>query len=761
MDETISLKIYGMTCTLCSISIEAALEKLEGIKCTKISYATEKALIEFDASMIKAEEINKVIESLGFSVEGSQKTKNKNGLNGDRIHRNRLRNLFIIAAILSAPMVFMMIISGAHECCKYIPPDQMTGFTGFITNLRVETRFLHDWRIQLALATPVQFILGFRFYRNSFHALRLRKPNMDVMIALGTSVTYFYSVYVSFFGAADDYGMKEVYFEASSIIITLVLLGKFLEAAAKGNTSKAIEALMTLKPSTANIIRDGNETEIPAEEVAVNDIVVVRPGDKIPVDGVITEGYSSVDESMLTGESLPVEKKENDFVTGASINQFGTFKFKAAKVGDQTVISQIVKLVELAQNSRAPIQRIADRVCEFFVPFVILAAISTFLYWYFIVFNGSPYMIKLPILYAVSVLVVSCPCALGLATPTAIMVGMGMSAQNGILIKNGETLEKTCRMNTVVLDKTGTITTGKLKLTDVILLDKTSGLGNENDVLAIAAAAEKASEHPVGKAIYQQGKEKVPELINDADSFEAIPGKGVKAGIQDKKVLIGTRSLMQEVSIDFKVWEEQLSMLQDNGKTIVLMAVDGIAAAALALTDEIKNTSNKAIAKLSKMGIEVYMLTGDNVKTARAVAELAGIKNVIAGVLPDKKAEVITELKKKGKFVGMVGDGINDAPAIATADVGFAIGTGTDAAIETGDIILLGGDLNALPAAIKLSKATMRKIKQNLFWAFIYNLVGIPIAAMGNLKPEIAAGAMALSSISVLLNSIRLKRTLL
>ncbi len=761
MEETISLRIYGMTCTLCSISIEAALEKLEGIKSARISYATEKAFIEFDASITKVEEISRIIENLGFFVEGSQKTKNKIGLNGDRIHRNKLRDHFIIAAVLSMPMLFMMIISGAHECCKYIPPDQMTGFTGFITNLRVETRFLHDWRVQLALATPVQFILGFRFYRNSFHALLLRKPNMDVMVVLGTSVTYFYSVYVSFFGPADDYGMKEVYFEASAIIITLVLLGKFLEAVAKGNTSKAMESLMTLKPSTASIIRDGNEIELPAGEVAVNDIVVVRPGEKIPVDGVIIEGYSSVDESMLTGESVPVDKKENDFVTGASINQFGSFRFKATKVGDQTVISQIVKLVELAQNSRATIQRIADRVCEFFVPFVILVAISTFLYWYFIVFNGSPYMIKLPILYAVSVLVVSCPCALGLATPTAIMVGMGISAENGILIKNGETLEKACRMNTVVLDKTGTITTGKLKLTDVILLDKAGGPGNENEVLAIAAAVEKASEHPVGRAIYQQGKEKVPDLIKEADFFEAIPGKGVKAFIRDKKVLIGTSLLMQEAGIDFQALEEQLSVLQGKGKTIVLMAVDGIATAVLTLADEIKKTSREAIAKLTKMGTEVYMLTGDDEKTARAVAEPVGIINVIAGVLPDKKAEVIADLKKKGKFVGMVGDGINDAPALATADVGFAIGTGTDVAIETGDIILLGGDLNALPAAIRLSKATMRKIKQNLFWAFIYNLIGIPIAALGNLKPEIAAGAMALSSISVLLNSIRLKRTLI
>lgn len=672
------------------------------------------------------------------------------------MQEKKLKNIFIISAVLSFPLILAMVLGGLGFCHDYIDPNSTTKIGAFIAYLRWRALILHDWRLQFVLATPVQFIIGFRFYKNSFYALRAKVATMDFLVAVGSTTAYFYSLYIVFFQRpAFLYGMRNIYFESSTVIITLVLLGKYLEVIAKGKTSKAIKTLMGLKPKSARVLRNDVEVDISIEKLLVGDIVIVRPGEKIPVDGIIIEGNSAVDESMLTGESIPVKKSENDFVTGASLNKNGSFKFQATKVGDETVLSSIIKMVEEAQESKAPIQKIADKICGYFVPFVFLVAFSTFSIWYFIIYQSQLFDIAL--INAVSVLVVSCPCALGLATPTAIIVGMGNGAQNGVLIRNGEDLEKICKINTIVFDKTGTITVGKPTVTDVIILDKSYGY-DEKKIIHIAAAAEKGSEHPIGEAIYENGKEMIDQQSEVIESFEAIPGKGIQAVVNGKFVLIGTKKLMEENKIEIKNDEEILNSFQEEGKIAVFMAIDNKLLSVLALSDKIKDKSKDAVSSLKKMGIEVYILTGDNKKTAFSVANKIGIENVMAEVQPGNKAEVIQKLMDKGKIVGMVGDGINDAPALATANIGFAIGTGTDVAIETGDVILLRDDLSTLPLSIKLSKKTMDKIKQNLLWAFIYNLIGIPIAATGHLNPVLAAAAMGLSSISVLINSLSLKK---
>jgi Cu+-exporting ATPase len=570
---------------------------------------------------------------------------------------------------------------------------------------------------------------------------------MDVLIAMGTTAAYFYSIYNAFF-APHEGMMKELYFESSAVIITLILFGKYLEAVAKGRTSEAIKKLMGLQAKTARVIRDGREEDIPIEEVVPGDVIVVRPGEKIPVDGRILEGDSAVDESMLTGESLPVEKTAGDHVVGATINRFGTFRLEATRVGKDTVLSQIIKMVEDAQGSKAPIQKIADRVSGVFVPVVLAIALVTLLAWYLIAGDLTGGIVS-----AVSVLVIACPCALGLATPTAIMAGTGKGAENGILIKGGEHLEMTYRLNAVVLDKTGTITKGQPEVTDVIPL----GSMDRGELLRMAAAAEKNSEHPLGEAIYEQGK-KESGTVPEAEQFAAIPGKGVRAVVEGRQIYIGTRKLMQEAGIDTGSAENVIAGLEDDGKTAMLMAADGRLEAVIAVADTLKESSKDAIDELKKMGIEVYMITGDNKRTASAIAKQAGITNVLAEVLPEDKAEEVGKLKKQGMKVAMAGDGINDAPALVAADIGIAMGTGTDVAIEAADITLLRGDLMLIPAAIRLSKMTMRKIKQNLFWAFIYNIIGIPVAAFGLLNPMIAGGAMAFSSVSVVTNSLRLRR---
>ncbi len=724
-DNRIQLKITGMTCAACAARIEKKLSKLGGVSKASVNLATEKASVEFDADEIKVSEIIKAVQSIGYGAEKAEEvTRDREKEQRDR-EIKKLRITFIISVILSSPLVAAMILS----------------------LLRIDVPYLHNPYFQLVIATPIQFIIGFRFYKHAFFALRARSANMDVLISMGTSAAYFFSLYNVFFEPPKMGGMKDLYFEAAAVIITLILLGKYLEAVAKGKTSEAIKKLMGLQAKTARVIRDGMEEDIPIEEVEAGDIVVVRPGEKIPVDGKIIDGNSSIDEAMLTGESLPVEKKAGDYVIGATINKFGTFKFEATKVGKDTALSQIIKMVEDAQGSKAPIQKIADQVSGIFVPVVVGIALVTFLIWYFV--QGD---LTQAIVSAVAVLVIACPCALGLATPTAIMVGTGKGAENGILIKGGEHLEMAYKLNAVVLDKTGTITKGQPEVTDVISLN---GLDRQ-EIVRLAGISEKSSEHPLGVAIYEHSK-KAFGSIADPDSFEAIPGRGVEAVIDSRTVYMGTRKLMLERGVDMGSIEQTLARLEDDGKTAMLMAVDNVLEAVVAVADTLKESSGEAINELRRMGIEVYMITGDNKRTANAIARQVGITNVLAEVLPENKAQEVEKLKAQGKNVAMVGDGINDAPALATADIGMAIGTGTDVAIEAADITLMRGDLRTIPAAIRLSRKTMNKIKQNLFWAFFYNIIGIPFAALGLLSPIIAGGAMAFSSVSVVTNSLSLK----
>ncbi len=722
----VELKINGMSCAACSAKIERKLNKMDGVLKGVVNLTTEKASIEYDASKVKAADIIKAIEGLGYGAERIEEISLDKEKEQREKEIKRLRLELIASAVLSSPLIIAMLL----------------------TLVNLDIAFLHNEYFQLIVATPVQFIIGFRFYKNAFYALKSRSANMDVLISLGTSSAYLFSIYNAFFQTPKTGMMKDLYFEAAAVIITLILLGKYLEAVAKGRTSEAIKKLMGLQPKTARVLRNGEEKDIPVEEVEVGDFIVVRPGEKIPVDGNIIEGNSSVDESMLTGESLPAEKKVGDEVIGATINKFGTFKFEATKVGKDTVLSQIIKMVEDAQGSKAPIQKIADRVSGIFVPTVIGIALITFLIWYTAAGNLTSAIIS-----AVSVLVIACPCALGLATPTAIMVGTGKGAENGILIKGGEHLERAHRLNVIVMDKTGTITKGQPEVTDIISLGNLDSI----ETLKLAAICEKASEHPLGVSIYERGKRDLGN-IQDPDRFEAIPGRGIMSEINGKVIYVGTRKLMSERGIDTEDAETVVAELEDNGKTAMLMSVDNKMEAVIAVADTLKEHSKEAIEDLQKMGIEVYMLTGDNKRTASAIAKQVGIINVLAEVLPENKAEEVEKLKKQGKIVGMVGDGINDAPALATADIGMAVGTGTDVAMEAADITLMRGDLRAIPTAIRLSRKTMGKIKQNLFWAFIYNIIGIPFAAFGFLSPVIAGGAMAFSSVSVVTNSLSLKR---
>ena len=723
----VELKISGMSCAACSAKIEKKLNKTEGAIRATVNLATEKANIEYDPSKIKASDLIKTIEFLGYKAERAQEVTTDREKAQREKEIKRLRLELIASAILSSPLILAMIL--------------------MLVN--IDVGFLHNEYFQLIVATPVQFIIGFRFYKNAYHALKAKSANMDVLIALGTSAAYFFSIYNAFLQPPKDgMMMKELYFEAAAVIITLILLGKYLEAIAKGKTSEAIKKLIGLQAKTARVIRNGIEEDISIGEVIVGDVVVVRPGEKVPCDGKVLEGNSSIDESMLTGESLPVEKKIGDTVIGATINKFGTFKFEAAKVGKDTALSQIIKMVEDAQGSKAPIQKIADQVSGIFVPVVVGIAVLTFLGWYLIFGDFSAGLVS-----AVSVLVIACPCALGLATPTAIMVGTGKGAENGILIKGGEHLETAYKINAIVLDKTGTITKGQPEVTDIVNL----GRMNKEEILKLSAISEKSSEHPLGVAIYEKGKSTFGSLP-DPDKFEAIPGRGVMSVVGDKAIYIGTRKLMNEKGLNIASIEAMITKLEDEGKTAMLMSVNNSIEAIIAVADTVKEHSKEAIEDLQKMGIEVYMITGDNKRTANAIAIQVGIKNVLAEVLPENKAEEVEKLKSQGKVVGMVGDGINDAPALATADIGMAIGTGTDVAIEAADITLMRGDLRSIPTAIRLSKKTMNKIKQNLFWAFIYNIIGIPFAALGLLSPVLAGGAMAFSSVSVVTNSLSLKR---
>ena len=719
-------KISGMSCAACSARIEKGLNTMPGVYNATVNLAAERATVEYNAQELSLRQIQDKVKKLGYeahNLSDAGEVDREKTVRQEEIRSQRLR--LILSAVLSFPLLLGMIL---HSL-------------GFMTTLG--KLLMNPW-LQLILATPVQFVAGFPFYRGAWAALRNGSANMDVLVALGTSAAYFFSI------ANMLTGDPHLYFETSAILITLIILGKLLEAVAKGRTSEAIKALMGLQPKTARVIRDDVEIDVPIETVQVGDIIVVRPGEKVPVDGVILEGTSTLDESMLTGESLPVDKKAGDAVVGATLNKFGAFRFTATKVGKDTALAQIVRIVEEAQGSKAPIQRFADIVSGYFVPTVVILAVLTFLGWYFLLDPGN---FSRALVNFTAVLVIACPCALGLATPTSIMVGTGKGAENGILIRGAEHLENAHRLTTIVLDKTGTITKGQPSVTDIIPLAEMSAA----TLLQTAAQVEKNSEHPLAQAIVKHAQEQNLSL-ETPESFIAIPGQGIKAVIQGQEILVGTRRLMQENQIAFETAITEMERLEQQGKTVMLLAVDRTVSGLIAVADTVKENSAQAIADLQKLGIEVWMITGDNERAARAIASGIGITNVLAEVLPEHKAEKVAALKKEGKIVGMVGDGINDAPALATADVGFAIGTGADVAIEAADITLMRGDLNGIVAAIKLSKATMSNIRQNLFWALFYNSLGIPLAASGYLTPVLAGAAMAFSSVSVVLNALRLKR---
>ena len=724
--DKVEFKITGMSCAACSARIEKALNALPGVFSATVNLATERASVEFSGNELSFQQIQAKVKKLGYEAHdpaNAGDVDREKQLREAEVRGQRRR--FFLSATLSFPLLLGMILHmGA------ILPEL--------------SHLLMNPYVQLALATPVQFIAGWPFYRGAWSALRNGSANMDVLVALGTSAAYFFSI------ANLLTGDPHLYFETSAILITLIILGKMLEAVAKGRTSEAIKALMGLQPKTARVVRDGNETDIPIEAVQVGDVIVVRPGEKVPVDGVIVEGDSTLDESMLTGESLPVDKKIGDSVAGATINKFGSFKFTATKVGKDTALAQIIRIVEAAQGSKAPIQRFADVVSGYFVPTVVALAVLTFLGWYFLFDPGN---FTRALVNFTAVLVIACPCALGLATPTSIMVGTGKGAETGILIRGAEHLENAHRLTTIVLDKTGTITKGQPSVTDLLPL---KGL-SETELLRRAAQVEQSSEHPLAQAIVKHAQAQ-NILLAAPSSFVAIPGQGVRATLGDQQILVGTRRLLQENNIDFAATIPEIERLEQQGKTVMLVAADGEINGLIAVADTVKEDSVAAVAELQRLGLEVWMITGDNERAARAIAAGIGIVNVLAEVLPEHKAEKVAALKKEGKVVAMVGDGINDAPALATADVGFAIGTGTDVAIEAADITLMRGDLGGIVAAIKLSRATMRNIKQNLFWALFYNSLGIPLAASGYLTPVVAGAAMAFSSVSVVLNALRLKR---
>lgn len=718
----LELRITGMTCAACSSRIERKLNKTVGIVKAAVNLATEKAFVEYNGEAISSKEIEKVISGLGFKTEALEEDGIIDREKKERQKESRRQlYLFIFAAVMNVPIMLAMYATHFG--------GPMPGHMTYQSKL-----------LQFILATPVQFIAGYQFYRGAYKSLKNGSANMDVLVALGTTAAYLYSVATTFLIPGD------VYYDAATMILALIILGKMLEAMAKGRTSEAIKKLIGLQAKTAKVIRDGVEKDIPMEEVVAGDLILVRPGEKIPVDGVIEEGFSAVDESMLTGESIPVEKKPGDQVIGATINKNGLIRFRATKVGKESALFQIIKLVEAAQGSKAPIQRLADQVSGIFVPIVVAIAACTFLAWYLITgdFTRS-------IMTMTAVLVIACPCSLGLATPTAIMVGTGKGAENGILIKGGEHLEKAHSVTTVILDKTGTITKGEPEVTNLHPLANIT----EQQLLFLAATAEKGSEHPLGAAIVRKANNLE---LGTIDSFEAIPGQGIKAIYQGKEILVGTTKLLQENTIPVEIAQQQKEALETEGKTAMLVAVNGTLIGIIAVADTVKETSAQAIQELKKMGIEVVMITGDNQRTAEFIAKQVGVDRVLAEVLPQGKSEEVEKLKKEGKVVAMVGDGINDAPALAAADLGIAIGTGTDIAMEAADITLMSGDLKGVDIAIKLSKRTMRTIKQNLVWAFIYNVIGIPVAAAGYLSPVFAAAAMAFSSVSVVTNSLLLKR---
>ena len=723
----VKLEIEGMTCASCVQTIETALKALPGVVAANVNLATNAAYVDYSDSSVTPQELVHVVKDVGYGARIVQEGE-KSAEDGSTREIRRWRNLLIIGSVFSLPLLVAMVAHAVGAQGAWL--DDLSNY----------------W-LQLGLASVVQFWPGMTFYVDSYYNLKHRNANMSVLVALGTTAAYGFSLASAFTGGVS---MRGTYFEVSAVLITLVITGKLLEAVAKGRTSAAIKALMGLQAKTARVVREAQEVDIPVEEVEVGDVVVVRPGEKIPVDGVIVDGYSSVDESMLTGESLPQEKQEGDAVVGASINKTGSFRFKATKVGRDTALAQIIRVVEEAQGSKAPIQRLADVISNYFVPSVIGVAVVTFILWMVITHN-----VTLALLAAVSVVVIACPCALGLATPTAVMVGSGRGAEVGILFKAAGHLERTGRLKAIVLDKTGTITAGQPSVTNVTVV---SGI-TERDVLDVALSLERSSEHPLAQAIVDHALAQ-GVTPRDVQDFRAIPGKGVRGSLDGKVYLVGNRALMTGAGIDLSDVEERMKSLEQDGKTAMLLSDEHAVLGIIAVADTVKEGSREAIAALHDMGIRVLMITGDNRRTAEAIARQVGIatEDVRAEVLPENKAQELKRLQEQGLVTAMVGDGINDAPALATADVGMAIGTGTDVAIEAADVTLMSGDLRGVVAAIDLSRATIRKIYQNLFWALVYNTVGIPVAAFGLLSPVIAGAAMALSSVSVTTNSTLLKR---
>lgn len=740
METKKTFSVKGMHCASCVVMLERALKQVSGVSEANVNLATEKATVSFDSQIVNDTHLKEAVAGVGYQAVLGQETAT---VDEEQLQKQKdlrdLKNKVIVSLVLGG-----LIFWGS--------------FPGL---MKTAPMFLQNFWVQLFLALPVQFWAGFEFYRATISSLKHRSANMDTLVSMGTTVAFLYSVFVTVMPAVvQKVGIEPMpYFDVSTIIIGLILLGRYFEAKAKAGTSEAIKKLIGLQAKTARVIRDGKETDIPLNEVVVGDIIRVRPGEKIPVDGVIIEGESSVDESMVTGESIPADKAKGDNVVGATINKSGTFTFTASKVGEQTMLAQIVKLVQEAQGSKAPIQRIADLISSYFVPIVIMLAVATFVIWFN--FGPADKALLFAILNTVAVLIIACPCAMGLATPTAIMVGTGKGAEHGILIKDAKSLETAHKINTIIFDKTGTLTVGKPEVTDIISVD---GL-KEDELLSLAASIEKGSEHSLAEAIVKAAEIKQLK-ISVVEKFLAIVGHGVEGNIENKKIYFGNRRLMEREKIVVSSEQNiQIENLESNGKTVMLLAVDGKLVGLIAVADIIKDTAKEGLAALKTLGIEVVMITGDNKRAAMAIAAKLGIDRVLAEVLPDQKEAEVKKIQAEGKVVAMVGDGINDAPALATADVGIAMGSGTDVAIEAADITLINKDLRSVAAAIILSKKTMRTIKMNLFWAFGYNVILIPVA-MGALypffhillNPIFSSVAMATSSVSVVSNSLLLKR---